>query len=221
MDQLTRYGATLNLFMLGEDPGLRRFVDAVARRSGGRVFTPDAEDLGRYVVSDYLRSRRSLRRCAVPRRWTECGRPYRVKRAARNSTIGAVGGVDWGCGERRGCGGRTRSVLAEVEAGGFGPAGREAVTAERIVAHLVANDELMSEATEAVLAGSPFAYYDLDGVHRPQLDALVAGCGGLPGLATLLRSTSQRLCALVGPARPGRRHPGRDAPAGGLRVGRR
>ena len=61
VDQLTRYGATLNLFMLGEDPGLRRFVDAVARRSGGRVFTPDAEDLGRYVVSDYLRARRGRR----------------------------------------------------------------------------------------------------------------------------------------------------------------
>jgi uncharacterized protein with von Willebrand factor type A (vWA) domain len=61
VDNLTRYGATLNLFMLGEDPGLRRFVDAVARRSGGRVFTPDAEDLGRYVVSDYIRARRGRR----------------------------------------------------------------------------------------------------------------------------------------------------------------
>jgi len=61
VDQLTRYGASLNLFMLGEDPGLRRFVDAIARRSGGRVFTPEAEDLGRYVVSDYLRARRGRR----------------------------------------------------------------------------------------------------------------------------------------------------------------
>ncbi|GAA1530644.1 VWA domain-containing protein [Dactylosporangium maewongense] len=61
VDQLTRYGAVLNLFMLGEDPGLRRFVDAVARRSGGRVFTPDADDLGKYVVSDYIRARRGRR----------------------------------------------------------------------------------------------------------------------------------------------------------------
>jgi uncharacterized protein with von Willebrand factor type A (vWA) domain len=61
VDNLTRYGATLNLFMLGEDPGLRRFVDAVARRNGGRVFTPDAEDLGRYVVNDYIRARRGRR----------------------------------------------------------------------------------------------------------------------------------------------------------------
>ena len=40
VDLLTRYGATINVFMLGEDAGLRRFVDAMARRSGGRVFTP-------------------------------------------------------------------------------------------------------------------------------------------------------------------------------------
>jgi uncharacterized protein with von Willebrand factor type A (vWA) domain len=61
VDHLTRYGATLNVFMLGEDPGLRRFVDAVARRNGGRVFTPELADLGRYVVSDYIRARRGRR----------------------------------------------------------------------------------------------------------------------------------------------------------------
>ncbi|TDC81188.1 VWA domain-containing protein [Micromonospora sp. KC606] len=61
VDRLTRYGTTLNLFMLGDDPGLRRFVDAVARRSKGRMFTPDVADLGEYVVSDYLRARRGRR----------------------------------------------------------------------------------------------------------------------------------------------------------------
>ncbi|MEU9504851.1 hypothetical protein AB0D32_01030 [Micromonospora sp. NPDC048170] len=94
-------------------------------------------------------------------------------------------------------------VLAEVDAGGFGapPAGQ--FSAEQIVAHLAANDELMTEATEAVIAGSPYAYYDLENIHRPQVDALVAECGGLDGLATLLRATSQKLCALtdrLGPA---------------------
>jgi uncharacterized protein with von Willebrand factor type A (vWA) domain len=57
VDELARYGATLNLFMLGEEPGLARFVDAVARRAGGRVFTPDLSRLGEYVVADYLRAR--------------------------------------------------------------------------------------------------------------------------------------------------------------------
>ncbi|MDX6318294.1 MAG: hypothetical protein QOD35_1694, partial [Nocardioidaceae bacterium] len=57
----TRYGATLNFFMLGEDPGLVRFVDAVARRNGGRVFTPELGRLGEYVVADYLRARSGRR----------------------------------------------------------------------------------------------------------------------------------------------------------------
>jgi uncharacterized protein with von Willebrand factor type A (vWA) domain len=61
VDELSRYGATLNVFMLGEDPGLARFVDAIARRAGGRVFTPDLGRLGEYVVSDYLRARRGRR----------------------------------------------------------------------------------------------------------------------------------------------------------------
>ncbi len=61
VDELSRYGATLNVFMLGEDPGLARFVDAIARRAGGRVFTPDIGRLGEYVVADYLRSRRGRR----------------------------------------------------------------------------------------------------------------------------------------------------------------
>ncbi|RKN27934.1 vWA domain-containing protein [Micromonospora musae] len=61
VDRLARYRATLNLFMLGDDPGLRRFVDAVARRSKGRMFTPDPDDLGEYVVADYLRSRQGRR----------------------------------------------------------------------------------------------------------------------------------------------------------------
>jgi uncharacterized protein with von Willebrand factor type A (vWA) domain len=64
VDHLTRFGATLNMFMLGEEPGLRRFVDAVARRNGGRMFTPSPEDLGAYVVSDYLRARRGRRGAA-------------------------------------------------------------------------------------------------------------------------------------------------------------
>lgn len=57
VDALTKYGAKINVFLLGDDPGLLRFMEAVARRNGGRVFTPSAERLGEYVVSDYLRAR--------------------------------------------------------------------------------------------------------------------------------------------------------------------
>ena len=61
VDELTRFGAAINFFMLGDDPGLARFVDAVARRAAGRVFTPDLSRLGEYVVADYLRARRGRR----------------------------------------------------------------------------------------------------------------------------------------------------------------
>ncbi len=61
VDELVRYGATINTFMLGEDAGLARFVDAMARRAGGRVFTPDIGRLGEFVVADYLQARRGRR----------------------------------------------------------------------------------------------------------------------------------------------------------------
>jgi uncharacterized protein with von Willebrand factor type A (vWA) domain len=62
VDALTRSGIAVNTFMLGDEPGMRRFVDAVARRNGGRVFAPSPDRLGEFVVADYLRSRRARRR---------------------------------------------------------------------------------------------------------------------------------------------------------------
>jgi uncharacterized protein with von Willebrand factor type A (vWA) domain len=59
--RLTRRGATINVFMLDEDPRLVAFVDLVARLNGGRVFAPSPDRLGDYVVSDYLRARRGRR----------------------------------------------------------------------------------------------------------------------------------------------------------------
>jgi len=57
VDAMTRSRVAINTFLLGEDPGLRRFADAMARRNGGRVFAPSLERLGEFVVSDYLRAR--------------------------------------------------------------------------------------------------------------------------------------------------------------------
>ncbi len=57
VDKMTRRRATLNVFMLAADERLKEFVDEVARRNGGRVFSPSAERLGEYVVSDFLRVR--------------------------------------------------------------------------------------------------------------------------------------------------------------------
>ena len=58
VDALAKLGASITVFMLGEDPRLAQFVDMVARRSGGRVVAPDLDGLGAAVVSDYLRGRR-------------------------------------------------------------------------------------------------------------------------------------------------------------------
>ena len=58
VDRLSRLGAAITVFMLGDDPRLARFVDLVARRSGGRVVAPDLDGLGAAVVTDYLRNRR-------------------------------------------------------------------------------------------------------------------------------------------------------------------
>src|SRR3954454_14036081 len=61
VDKLTRRGATINVFMLDDEPRLGEFVEEVARRNGGRVFSPDAEHLGSYVVQDYMRARAGRR----------------------------------------------------------------------------------------------------------------------------------------------------------------
>ena len=50
--------------MLDDEPRLVAFVEHLAERNGGRVFSPDPDRLGEYVVSDYLRARRGRRRSA-------------------------------------------------------------------------------------------------------------------------------------------------------------
>ncbi|MGI9001301.1 MAG: VWA domain-containing protein [Pseudonocardia sp.] len=58
VDRLTGTAASFTFFMLGDDPRLAAFVDAVARRCGGRVVAPTLDGLGAEVVADYLRTRR-------------------------------------------------------------------------------------------------------------------------------------------------------------------
>lgn len=58
LDEVAALGAQITIFRLGNDPGLARFIDQVARRVEGRVVEPDLDGLGAAVVGDYLRSRR-------------------------------------------------------------------------------------------------------------------------------------------------------------------
>ena len=62
VERCTRRGATINVFMLDDEPRLVDFVEEVARRNGGRVLAPRPDRLGEYVISDYLRSRRGSAR---------------------------------------------------------------------------------------------------------------------------------------------------------------
>ena len=61
VERVARSGATMNVFALDPEPGLVHFVHDITQRAGGRVFTPDSERLGEYVVADYLRTRRGRR----------------------------------------------------------------------------------------------------------------------------------------------------------------
>jgi uncharacterized protein with von Willebrand factor type A (vWA) domain len=60
-DEVARLGALVTIFRLGDDPGLARFIDQIARRVEGRVVVPELDGLGAAVVGDYLRSRRRRR----------------------------------------------------------------------------------------------------------------------------------------------------------------
>lgn len=57
LDRVARRGTRTTFFRLGDDPGLRRFLDDLAARVGGRVAAPDVGDLGAAVVGEYLRFR--------------------------------------------------------------------------------------------------------------------------------------------------------------------
>jgi uncharacterized protein with von Willebrand factor type A (vWA) domain len=57
VDRLAGLKASFTFFVLGDDPRLAAFMDAVARRCGGRVVAPTLDGLGAEVVADYLRTR--------------------------------------------------------------------------------------------------------------------------------------------------------------------
>ena len=76
LDTAGRLGAQTTFFRLGEDPGLARFIDSMARRVDGRVVAPELDDLGAAVVGSYLGSR-------VPRRSSYARPVRRLARLAR------------------------------------------------------------------------------------------------------------------------------------------
>ena len=57
LDNAQRLGAQTTFFRLGDDPGLARFIESMARRVDGRVVAPELDDLGAAVVGSYLGDR--------------------------------------------------------------------------------------------------------------------------------------------------------------------
>jgi uncharacterized protein with von Willebrand factor type A (vWA) domain len=57
--RLAKAGVTMNIFMLEDSPALFRFIDRLAQVVEGRVFAVHGEELGEFVVRDYLHRRQS------------------------------------------------------------------------------------------------------------------------------------------------------------------
>ncbi len=57
----TREGIRINIFMLDATPHLARFVEEVTRLNGGRAFMTSNQELGNYVLVDFVEHRRAMR----------------------------------------------------------------------------------------------------------------------------------------------------------------
>ena len=55
----TKAGITINTFMLDPDRSLQGFVEQMSRLNRGRAFFTNPENLGDYVLVDFLEHRRS------------------------------------------------------------------------------------------------------------------------------------------------------------------
>jgi uncharacterized protein with von Willebrand factor type A (vWA) domain len=54
----TRQGITINTFMLGQDYYMERFVNEITKINRGRAFFTSPENIGDYILVDYLSNRR-------------------------------------------------------------------------------------------------------------------------------------------------------------------
>lgn len=71
------------------------------------------------------------------------------------------------------------------------------VTAELIVAHMVAIDSLLAATISELLAGRTPTHDNRPAIREPHLRAIVAATGGCPGLIAAVRQSSAVVCALV------------------------
>src|SRR5699024_7227742 len=57
LDKIGRLNAEVTVFRLGDDPGIKPPLEAMARRVDGKIVAPDVRDLGAAVVNEFLHSR--------------------------------------------------------------------------------------------------------------------------------------------------------------------
>jgi hypothetical protein len=90
-----------------------------------------------------------------------------------------------------------QAIVDLATASEFGPPPPGEWNAEQIIAHLTANDGLLTVATTDVLARRPTAYDNALAIDTERLSALVRECAGRAGVVERLRTTSTRLADLA------------------------
>jgi uncharacterized protein with von Willebrand factor type A (vWA) domain len=60
VQRCTRDGITINTFMLYDDDQMVAFVNQMAELNHGRMFYADKDNLGEYLLFDYLNSKRKF-----------------------------------------------------------------------------------------------------------------------------------------------------------------
>ena len=58
--RVTRQGVTINTFMLDDSPPLRSFVDKMTNINKGRAFYTTPNQLGKFLMVDYIGKRRKV-----------------------------------------------------------------------------------------------------------------------------------------------------------------
>lgn len=86
-------------------------------------------------------------------------------------------------------------LIGEARQGDFGEPPEGEWTADQIIAHVAANDELLATATRQVLDGAAKQpYYNHDAIDTERLDKLIAA---KTGVVPWLEQTSATLCDLA------------------------
>ena len=58
VDQCRRQGVVITTFMLATDPMLTEFVEKLTQVNRGRAYFASPDDLGEFILADYIKNRR-------------------------------------------------------------------------------------------------------------------------------------------------------------------